>query len=634
MKIGPVVMSVVGLAMAIIFFRIPEAGHVTLPNPWSLLCFAAGAILGLGAKSLSARFAAWGRPSTESFFTILVLVAVLLIAGGFSLAFTASGMPLSDGWASAAQWGVLALCILGGAAALVSVVARFRPVPFIIPARWLRKRLGSREVPGLPPWLAAAALAAGFSLGTIFYALQIAATQNELLSKIKSANVLERALKETAFYPLFGENLHDVDMLAFSVFLERLGLVRGDVSAADLFGDESSYKRVLNAFKSPPAAACGQAPRVDRQTPTVETIVRVAQQYGCAQDGRGSPSDSNTIAGLLARRDGIWSDTDSTFQGSGSSGRLALFGRPDQVSDRRLLHALYYKVGAYGEKTELRTALAAHLSQRLTPGAKPPAEPIPADIRPALEFQLALLGEIQRDPAVITARSEVDFWLGYEQFAIVVLAFILAALTAARWLYAFPTFVMSWDTYVKLEDSAHRLNSKKNVTADDRRQELERLQLVITNRHSSTIGAGNSTRWPEGLPGPMWILDGAIDDLRSVPGSTGKLMARVGDQIRALGESRMGLKYAYSALPALGFLGTVHGILAALGNSGAITSTDRLEQAAGISLVSSSLGLAFATTLLALAAALLLGLFDMLQDRSERQAILELGRKLHLEFLS
>jgi hypothetical protein len=543
-------------------------------------------------------------------------------------------LPLSV-WVALANISVVVAAIAGLICALITLDARFFPNRYASVARALRARLGYREVPGLPPALAAVSILCGGLLGTAFYVLQINLAQRDLVDEIRRANVFERALRETPIYPVFENNPTDVQRLAFTVLLDRLGLITADTSPADIFGPDAPFRLILDGFseKNP---SCGSSRRIDRSTGTLDTVVRLSAVFGCS----GSGLDSNfidPIAGVIARRSGVWDKEKQTIITSAGDGHIVLFSRPSPPSDRQLLHALFDLVSAYkttGDgKSVLRTLLGTHLSKwDATDGQQ--SEPMPPALRTLLNFQLALLGELHRDERVTAARTQVDIWLGYEQFAIIVLAFVLAALILARWIFAFPNFVMSWHIYDEVQAVERQLRALKSNDHSARLNLLQAIQKKVMSFYARGADA------PKGsLPFPFWILDGAADDLTTLVVSKGKERsdtrgARIGDQLRALAESRKSITFAFNALPALGFLGTVHGILNGLGGSIAITSTDRLEQAAGISLVSSSLGLAFSTTLIALAAALLLGFFDMLQHRSESLSILDLGRKLHLEFLS
>ncbi|MER9473670.1 MotA/TolQ/ExbB proton channel family protein [Mesorhizobium sp. M0520] len=120
-----------------------------------------------------------------------------------------------------------------------------------------------------------------------------------------------------------------------------------------------------------------------------------------------------------------------------------------------------------------------------------------------------------------------------------------------------------------------------------------------------------------------------------------RLLARAGAQVRSLdpGEraywkdqlmdeiasARWPMRFAVATLPALGFIGTVRGIMNSLtGADSIVWATTASERAQAISTLSADLGLAFATTLLALAFGILLSLLAALEVRYFEQSILPL----------
>lgn len=89
-------------------------------------------------------------------------------------------------------------------------------------------------------------------------------------------------------------------------------------------------------------------------------------------------------------------------------------------------------------------------------------------------------------------------------------------------------------------------------------------------------------------------------------------------------DSRWQFRWGSKALPAVGFLGTVRGILLALPQAESIVrAATPLEQSAAISSVAGSLGLAFSTTLLALLFGLATTLLDDYQQRKENSLLAE-----------
>lgn len=89
--------------------------------------------------------------------------------------------------------------------------------------------------------------------------------------------------------------------------------------------------------------------------------------------------------------------------------------------------------------------------------------------------------------------------------------------------------------------------------------------------------------------------------------------------------SRWIIRWAAMTLPALGFIGTVRGILTSLTGADAIVwATTQAERADAISQLAGELGLAFATTFIALLAGILVSFFNEQQTKSESSFIQEL----------
>ena len=111
-------------------------------------------------------------------------------------------------------------------------------------------------------------------------------------------------------------------------------------------------------------------------------------------------------------------------------------------------------------------------------------------------------------------------------------------------------------------------------------------------------------------------------------------LARGGDaaerEHEALARGRVRVQWGLATIPAIGFVGTVRGILEALSKAGDVVwAADRLERADAISGLAGELGLAFSTTLFALLVGIAVGLLvtvarvregrglDRLADRAE-----------------
>lgn len=93
-------------------------------------------------------------------------------------------------------------------------------------------------------------------------------------------------------------------------------------------------------------------------------------------------------------------------------------------------------------------------------------------------------------------------------------------------------------------------------------------------------------------------------------------------QLDALARGRTLVRWSIATAPALGFIGTVRGILEALARAGDVVwAADRLERADAIGQLAGELGLAFSTTFFALLVGVVLGLISALSRSHEERRI-------------
>lgn len=144
------------------------------------------------------------------------------------------------------------------------------------------------------------------------------------------------------------------------------------------------------------------------------------------------------------------------------------------------------------------------------------------------------------------------------------------------------------------------------------------------------------------------ISDAISELLSDEPNAVGWLVARIHvfrlqNKMETLGELRESkelieeavdshhrrIDFFLDVIAPIGFLGTVLGIMAALNDAGAISAaTDATERTQAITLVAGSLGLAFATTAVALIASLLLGRFQRSVENTENSVLVSLESRL------
>ena len=95
----------------------------------------------------------------------------------------------------------------------------------------------------------------------------------------------------------------------------------------------------------------------------------------------------------------------------------------------------------------------------------------------------------------------------------------------------------------------------------------------------------------------------------------------------ALNRGRVLLQWGLATIPAIGFIGTVRGILEALAKTGDVVwANDRLERAEAIAGLAGELGLAFSTTFFALLASIIFGLIVILARVREGRCLDRLAK--------
>lgn len=239
-------------------------------------------------------------------------------------------------------------------------------------------------------------------------------------------------------------------------------------------------------------------------------------------------------------------------------------------------------------------------------------------------FFISALGELHKSAAVRDARAWVTLIQGVEQWALIVLAWYLVLLLLWR-------------------GSRRRLQEKQ----------LEALDKQISPTVAgdpSQAGDAFRQRLHEllrmdlpGLPGsanlvdrqrkslPVFVLSAATKLMRSGDGKGAPRELRDLCEREAYGVmlSRTVIAWGGRALVGIGFIGTVRGIMAALANADSIVlAGDRIEQAVAIGDVASTLGLAFATTLIALILNLFLSLWLARQATAEMRFVARVEREM------
>ncbi|WP_297104300.1 MotA/TolQ/ExbB proton channel family protein [uncultured Devosia sp.] len=196
-----------------------------------------------------------------------------------------------------------------------------------------------------------------------------------------------------------------------------------------------------------------------------------------------------------------------------------------------------------------------------------------------------LLGRVGSNPAVRTATTELTYWTGPEQLFLIIMGYFALVLILLRGLASLAT-------------ARGAVLARDNIRATTRSE--RRLETFVTN----------------------WLKAKATDPDPAVRSYWKDLIT---DELIS---GRWPVRFAIATLPAIGFIGTVRGILLSLSNADAIVwASTQADRADAISTLSGSLGLAFATTMIALLIGVFISLLSALEGRFEERTMLTLFRE-------
>jgi biopolymer transport protein ExbB/TolQ len=195
-----------------------------------------------------------------------------------------------------------------------------------------------------------------------------------------------------------------------------------------------------------------------------------------------------------------------------------------------------------------------------------------------------LLGRVGSNPAVRTATTRLTFWTGPEQLFLMITGYFALVLILLRGLASLAT-------------ARGAVLARDNIQATTRSE--RRLETFVTD----------------------WLKAKATDPDPAVRTYWKDLIT---DELIS---GRWPVRFAIATLPAIGFIGTVRGILLSLSNADAIVwASTQADRADAISTLSGSLGLAFATTMIALLIGVFISLLSALEGLFEERTMLTLFR--------
>lgn len=275
------------------------------------------------------------------------------------------------------------------------------------------------------------------------------------------------------------------------------------------------------------------------------------------------------------------------------------------------------------------------LNLKRQPGKEPAIED--PQIQAIEDYAVALMASVDTDASVASARQLLAAARGIEQFLIIALFLVVGALMLER-------FVAFWNIERRVNTAVADLGTLTDPPLPPRKPaDLAGLRAdkaaVALSRHAGigglTVYGGPEHRRVSELVDDM--VKAVKADLSQIGlyGLSDEQTQAVADGLKdKLSSSRQILDWGITTLPALGFLGTVHGILNALNGVSGLTQGDAASRLATLLDVSGALGLAFSTTLIALVGMMILSYFDVVQERRERAIVEEFRDFLSDRFLS
>ena len=280
---------------------------------------------------------------------------------------------------------------------------------------------------------------------------------------------------------------------------------------------------------------------------------------------------------------------------------------------------------------------------RLVPDAKPEAAPSAAS-----SANIAVNGAVEKVIRASLARVLTDAqvkqdlsWLaglrGYEQFlmlwVLLVLLFLLGARAASRMVlrqeiqettkWFKQTIEGIYGSHLP-DETGDRPRNKQVAQVRKLQREIE---TKIDSPEKAALGEGAAKIRSDSLA--LFMLNKAVRRMLLTDPQPELFRGYCQDQRELVEDSAWFLRYLARALPALGFIGTVHGIMIALGDADLIVRANNVDQmAAAMASLTTPLSLAFATTFIALVFGLVTSYVTDLELAKERTLLATLEAEL------
>lgn len=391
--------------------------------------------------------------------------------------------------------------------------------------------------------------------------------------------------------------------------LQLLGLVGVDETLEDL--DQPGFDRLHAIFFQQ-----GGAPDFLLNGRSVELVVHLAQSMPGAQAAPHgmAPSDvreqtGQTLAAVLADQPGALSEyrnlLEATTPKELSADSFAYLNRPvaffrafrlsggQPLPETEALNLLFTQTRVTDCYDPLRGARKDTASAQRCPLTV-------EEYRFLAAFAGQLVNRLHAAPAIKNARKGIALWQGVVQLGLLVCFFWLCGLLGAR------HFLRR--RYAREADRLNAALRLKTITPEQvqRFDVAEKLFKEVNPKKDGLVHRLLSTCYQH------LQTSGSSANEESLENVCLHIRAREAG-------SRWILQWLAGALPALGFIGTVYGIADALKNADSMVRAQTVDaQAAAITGVAGSLGVAFTTTLLALVMGLITSLISDHQAFRER----------------
>jgi len=219
-----------------------------------------------------------------------------------------------------------------------------------------------------------------------------------------------------------------------------------------------------------------------------------------------------------------------------------------------------------------------------------------------------LISMLQDDPNVKTQKMYLSVIHGPEQFGMLIVFFLSFFIMIGRLIMLCWNRTLFFSLPLIDNKSRYAFLQRNDLTPEEQQEIVKEMknmkELYIDELYPKLVNIYNSEEKDK---------ESRIKDLSEL------LDYSISQHNTMEQRSRWLINWSAAALPSIGFIGTVRGLLLALGNADSIVrATNALGQAAAITDVATQLSLAFTTTLVALLLGLVISLLNYWQVKAER----------------